>query len=255
MIFNPFMALILVGASASLLGVFVLWKKLSYFGDAISHSILLGAALGAVFSLDQNLSLVFFALLFALLVGIATKTRHFSKDTIITISSYFCIALAIVTNDLTGKDLDFSNYLFGDIAAVSSFDIYGLAAIVLTVILFTIFAFKKILLMNLAPDLAKIEGVKITAWNLSFLVLLTIAVAVSVQIVGVLLMTALLVLPAAIARLFSSSALQMLWLSLLISIVVCAFSGLIASYYQISPSALTVLIFGVIFMPTLLIKK
>lgn len=252
---QPFLALILTAATSSLLGVFVLWKKLSYFGDAISHSILLGASLGAILNLNPDFSLVFFAIIFALLVGFMAQNRYFSKDTIITISSYFCVALAIVVNDLAGKDFDFSNYIFGDVSSVESLDIIVLAAIFLVTVIFAIFAFRKILLMNLAQDLAKIEGVKIELWNSVFLILLTLTIAMSVKIVGVLLVTALLVLPAAIARLFSHSALQMLLLSIVSAIVVCALSGVAAQHYQISAGALSVLALSVIFMLGLAVKK
>ena len=252
---KPFLALILTAATSSLLGVFVLWKKLSYFGDAISHSILLGAALGAIFNLNPHFSLVIFAVIFALLVGFMAQNRYFSKDTIITISSYFCVALAIVVNDLAGKDFDFSNYVFGDVLSVTNLDIIVLAGILITTIFFAIFAFKKILLMNLAPDLARIEGVKIELWNGIFLILLTLTIAMSVRVAGVLLVTALLVLPAAIARLFASSALQMLLLSLVSAIAVCAFSGAAAQYYQISAGALSVLALSLIFMVGLFFKN
>ena len=252
---KPFLALFLTAATSSLLGVFVLWKKLSYFGDAISHSILLGAALGAIFNLNPHFSLVIFAVIFALLVGFMAQNRYFSKDTIITISSYFCVALAIVVNDLAGKDFDFSNYVFGDVLSVTNLDIIVLAGILITTIFFAIFAFKKILLMNLAPDLARIEGVKIELWNGIFLILLTLTIAMSVRVAGVLLVTALLVLPAAIARLFASSALQMLLLSLVSAIAVCAFSGAAAQYYQISAGALSVLALSLIFMVGLFFKN
>jgi zinc transport system permease protein len=251
----PFLALILTAATSSLLGVFVLWKKLSYFGDAISHSILLGAALGVILNLNPDFSLIFFAVIFALLVGFLAQNRYFSKDTIITISSYFCIALAIVANDLAGKNFDFSNYIFGDIASVASLDITILMAILAAVIFFTIFAFKKILLINLAGDLAKIEGIKIELWNGLFLILLTLTIAMSVRVVGVLLVTALLVLPAAIARLFASSALQMLLLSAVSAIMVCGLSGLAAEHYHISAGALSVLVLSLIFMFGLTVKK
>ncbi len=252
---KPFLALILTAATSSLLGVFVLWKKLSYFGDAISHSILLGASLGAALSINPDFSLIFFAIIFALLVGFMSQNRYFSKDTIITISSYFCVTLAIVVNDFSGKNFDFSNYIFGDVLSVESLDIIALTAIFITTIFFTIFAFKKILLMNLANDLAKIEGIKIKLWDGVFLILLTLTIAMSVRIVGVLLVTALLVLPAAIARLFSHSALQMLLLSIVSAIAVCAFSGAAAQYYQVSAGALSVLALSLIFMLGLVIKN
>lgn len=252
---KPFLALILTAATSSLLGVFVLWKKLSYFGDAISHSILLGAALGAVFSLNPDFALIVFAIIFALLVGFMAKNRYFSKDTIITISSYFCIALAIIINDVTGKDFDFSGYIFGDVNLVKNLDLIILAAIFIATIFFAIIAFKKVLLINLASDLAKIEGIKTNLWNTAFLILLTLTIAMSVRVVGVLLVTALLVLPAAIARLFANSAKEMLIFSLFCAIAICVPCGLAAQYYKISAGAFSILILGIIFIFGSMIKR
>lgn len=253
--FKPFLALILTAATSSLLGVFVLWKKLSYFGDAISHSILLGAAFAAILGLSTDFSLVYFAIIFALMLGFMAQNRYFSKDTIITISSYFCVALAIILNDLNGQNFDFSDYIFGDPLKASNADIAVLVAIFITTILFTFLSFRKILLMNLASDLAKIEGIKINFWNYFFLILLTLTIAMSVQIVGVLLVTALLVLPAAIARLLAKSALQMLLFSIVIAITIAAFSGAVAQSYNVSAAAFSILVFSVIFIIILTIKN
>ncbi len=253
--FQPLLALILIGISTALLGVFVLWKKLSFFGDAISHSILLGAALGAIIGFNQSAILLIFAAIFAALVAFATNNRYFSKDTIIAISSYFCVALAIILNDLTNNNIDFSQYLFGEIEAITISQILTLAIIGIFSIIFVFFAKKTLLLINISPDLAKIENIKISLWNFIFMILLTLIIAIAVQIVGILLMTALLILPASIARLFAKNADQMLLLSLLISICVCALSCRIATQFSISISALTILFFSAIFIPTILLKK
>jgi len=252
---KPFFAVILIAISCSLLGVFVLWKKLSYFGDALSHSILLGLVLGAIFELDQISVLIFFAITFAFLIGFISKTRYFSKDTIIMISSYFCVAVAIILNDIWIKNFNFTSYIFGDVLTAGSEDIKALAAITLITIFYSIFAFKKILLINTSKDLAKIEGVKIELWNLSFLILLALVIALSVRIVGVFLMTALLVLPAAIARIFSLSAQKMMILSLIIATVISALSFKLASSYDLTISSAIIAIFSIIFIMSLAIKK
>jgi zinc transport system permease protein len=253
--FIPLLALILSAASCSLLGVFVLWKKLAYFGDAISHSILLGIVIGAIFDFNQVFSLVFFSIFFALLVSFCTKNQHFSKDTMIAISSYICIALAIIFNTITKQNLNLSSYIFGDILTVSNDEIGALFIICLVIIFFTIFAFKKILLINVNADLAKIDGIRTEMWNILFLTLLAITIALSVRIVGIFLMTALLILPATIARLFATSALQMIIFSLLLGIFISAPSALIASNYNLPIGAFTVLMFGVIFILFSFCKK
>jgi len=252
---KPFFALILIAISCSLLGVYVLWKKLSYLGDALSHSILLGLIFGVIFQIDQILALVLFAFIFSFLVRCVLQNRYFSKDTIIMIASYFCVATAVIINDIWIKNFNFTSYIFGDVLTAGSREITDLAAISLFTIFFVIFSFKKILITNISDDLARVEGVKTEFWNSFFLVLLSLVIALSVQIVGIFLMTALLILPAAIARIFAVSAKQMMILSLVIGIIVSALSFKVASTYALTVSAVVIAIFVLTFVASLLLKK
>lgn len=252
---KPFLALILITTSCSLLGIFVLWKKLAYFGDGLSHSILLGLVLGAIFGSDQIFTLILFAIIFATLVELISLNRSFSKDTIIAVSSYLCIACAIILNDLLHKNLNFGSYIFGDILTVGNLEIYTIATITLATIFYTIFAFKKILLINVNADLAKIEGININFWNLSFTILLAITIALSVRIVGIFLMTALLILPAAIARIFSISAKQMVFVSLFVGISIAISSFWISNNFDLTVSAVIIAAFCLIFICSLALKN
>jgi zinc transport system permease protein len=252
---KPFLALLFITISCSLLGVFVLWKKLAYFGDGLSHSILLGFVLGALLDCSQIASLAFFSLFFAFLVSLASRNSHFSKDTVIAISSYFCIALAIILNDIFAQNLNFNSYVFGDILTVGNQEIYALAIISILTIIYTFFAFRKILLININSDLARIEGIRTQFWNLSFLILLSLTISFSVKIVGVFLMTALLVLPAAIARIWSFSAKQMMFLSAFISLISAVISFKVADSYNLTISSSIIATFCIIFLSSLFIKK
>ena len=252
---KPFLALLFITISCSLLGVFVLWKKLAYFGDGLSHSILLGFVLGALFDYGQIASLAFFSLFFAFLVSLTSRNSYFSKDTVIAISSYFCIALAIILNDIFAQNLNFNSYVFGDILTVGNQEIYALAIISILTIIYTFFAFRKILLININSDLARIEGIRTQFWNLSFLILLSLTISFSVKIVGVFLMTALLVLPAAIARIWSFSAKQMMFLSAFISLISAIISFKVADSYNLTISSSIIATFCIIFLSSLFIKK
>lgn len=252
---QPFLAVTFIAISCSLLGVFVLWKKLSYFGDALSHSILLGLMFGVILEISQIFAIITFAIFFACLVWSISQNRYFSKDTIIMISSYFCVALAIIFNDIWVQNFNFTSYIFGDILTVSSHETTALGVISILTIFYVIFAFRKILLTNINQDLAKIEGVKTEIWNLSFLILLAIVIALSVRIVGIFLMTALLILPAAISRIFAISAKQMMILSLIIGTAISALSFNVASHYDLTVSSTIIAIFSVIFIASLLFKK
>ncbi len=252
---NPFLALILVAISSSLLGVFVLWKKLSYFGDALSHSMLLGLMLGAITKTNEILAVVSFAILFAFLVRLISKNNYFSKDTIIMILSYFCVAMSVILSDFWFKDFAFSSYIFGDVLAVQNRDILLLFVVTFISIIYSIFAFKKILLININRDLAKIDGINIEIWEASFLVLLSLVIALSVQIVGVLLMTALLILPSVISRIFSGSAKSMMLGSILVTLPVTITSFKFATIYDLTISSVVVVTFFMVFVFSLGIKK
>jgi zinc transport system permease protein len=244
---KPFLAVILVTASCSVLGVFVLWKKLFYFGDAMSHSMLFGLAAGSFFNVDQLMGLMIFSIIFALLTNFLSQNQHHSKSLIVAILSYFFIACAFLLDDFAPSHEEFHSYIFGDISAVSSTQIMILLLIAATAVIYSILAFRKILLINLNSDLAKISGIKSDIWNISFLILLSLTVAISVQIAGVFLMTALLVLPAAIARIFSISAKGMIFLSAILGVTISIPSFAIASNYDLKVGATITLAFCIIF--------
>lgn len=251
----PALILILITITNSLLGVFVLWKKLSYFGDGLSHSMLLGLVAGAIFDLNQLVVAVLFGLFFALLVAILAKIEYFSRDLIIAISSYFCIAVALILSDVWGKNLNFNSYIFGDILTTNSQDLIALSLITLLAIIYTALSFKKILLINVNEDLARIEGINVDFWNFSFLILLSLTIALSTKIVGVFLMTALLVLPAIIARNLSFGPLNMMLLSPIIGILFAIISLITSFYYNLSIAPAMIFCLGIAFIFSLLIKK
>jgi zinc transport system permease protein len=251
----PTLILILIAIANSLFGVFVLWKKLAYFGDGLSHSMLLGLIIGVIFNLNQVMITVFFGLFFALLVAFLAKIKYFSKDLIIAISSYFCMALALIISDIRNKNLNFNSYIFGDILTTNFQDLIALSLITILVLVYVILAFKKLLLININEDLAKIAGINVDFWNFSFLILLSLTIALSTKIVGVFLMTALLVLPAAIARNLSSRPIIMIILSPIIGILFATIALITSFSYDFSIAPTMIFCLSIAFIFSLLIKK
>lgn len=231
---QPLIALICATISCSLLGVFVVWQRISYFGDALSHAVLLGLAIGAILEINPILAIIIFSILFASSIFFIKENRFLGKDAIIMIASYFSIALAIILNDLWIQNLDFSSYILGDILAVGSLEILTLSTIAILVTLYTNFAFKKIMLINLNSDLAKISGVKSKYWELSFLILLAVAIAATTHVIGIFLTTALLILPAAISRIFAKSAKEMLMISAITGTTCACFSFSLADKFNLT---------------------
>jgi zinc transport system permease protein len=242
---QSFIALIFATVSCSLLGVFVSWQKISYFGDALSHAVLLGLALGALLGVNPILALIIFAVVFAILIFFTAWNRYSNRDSAVMIVSYFCIALAMILNDLWIKNFDFSSYIFGDVLAAGSSEIAALSLITVVTVFYVIFGIRKILLLNLNEDLAQISGIKTKFWNLSFLILLAITIALTTRVVGIFLTTALLILPAAIARIFAKSATQMMVISALIGLVVASLSFALSGSYNLTVGPVIIAIFCV----------
>lgn len=251
---QSFVALIFATISCSLLGVFVVWQKISYFGDALSHAVLLGLAVGALFEMNPILALIIFSVIFAILIFLNAPNRNFERDTSVMIVSYFCVALAIVFNDLWIQNLDFLSYIFGDILAVGSLEIVILATITAAAIFYVFFATKKIMLINLNSDLAQISGIKNKFWELSFLILLALTIAITTHVIGIFLTTALLVLPAAIARIFAKSATTMLLISVSCGLGCACFSFGFATNFNLTIGPLMIAFLCVIFFLTKFVR-
>ncbi|MDA0902422.1 MAG: metal ABC transporter permease [Proteobacteria bacterium] len=240
-----------IAISTSLLGVFILWKGMSYFGDAISHSSLLGIALSSIFAINPILGLVIFALIFAILVNFLDRRGLYSKDTIIGIVSYSFLAFGLILIAIFPESVKLTSYLFGDIIAISMKEIALIYAVTLIVVWAMILWFNKLLLTAINKDLAIISGIDADRLKLKFLLLVALVIAISIKIIGIFLVTAMLILPAAIARNFSKTPIQMLVLTLLISLS-ATISGLaISLFYNLAASPAIIGVLAVTFFAIL----
>jgi zinc transport system permease protein len=206
---KPILSVFLIAIISGLLGVFVMWKKMAYFGDAVSHSMLLAVVLSAFLQINQNIIFLIFAGFFALICSTILHSKIFTRDSLVMMLSYFSIALAFILSDIFLPNFNFTNYIFGDIMTVSTNEVIALAIVAVIVMIYSFSFYKKILLINIDGDLAKIEKIKIKLINISFLTLLITTIALTLQMVGVFLITALLILPPTIARIFAKSPLSM----------------------------------------------
>lgn len=193
-----------VALVAGPLGCFIIWRRMAYFGDTISHSALLGVALA--FLLDLNIMLGVFAI--ATLVSLALLFLQargtLSSDAILGILSHSALALGMVALAfMSGLRVDLMSYLFGDILAVSATDlglIYGGAVIVLVILAWI---WRPLLAETASLDIARAEGLAPERARWVFMLLVAAVIALSMKAVGILLVTALLIIPAATARAFT----------------------------------------------------
>jgi zinc transport system permease protein len=195
-----------VAIAAGPLGAFVVWRRMAYFGDTLSHSALLGVALGFMLGVDVNLGVVAVCAGLAVLLVALQEQRHLATDTLLGIMSHGALSLGLVAiSFLETVRVDLLSYLFGDILAVTSRDIawiWGGAALALAILAFL---WRPLLAMTVHEELARVEGVNVAATRLAFMLLVALVIAVAMKIVGVLLITSLLILPAAAARPLSRS--------------------------------------------------
>lgn len=220
--FEPFLINAVIGGIgiaiiAGILGAFVLWKNMTYFGDALSHSALLGVTIGILFNVNLSLAVALIAIIFALAFN-HNKFRY-SSDTTLGILSYSALSLAIILASYSKLKMDLMGYLFGDILVINIKDISLLIICICVVLCWIYFSWSKLILFCVSEELLQVEGVSSRLIKLCFTMILALFIAISFKIVGVLLITAMLIIPAASALSISRSPLQMIIYSVVIGCV------------------------------------
>ena len=217
------------------LGSFIVWRRMAYFGDTLAHSALLGITLGFLFDIQLNLAIVLCAVFVA------------PSDTLLGLMAHTTLAAGLVTLSLVDNvRIDINGYLFGDLLAVDRQDLITMAigaAIVLAVLSRM---WRGLLAASVSEELAQVEGYPVARLRLLFMVMLAVVIAGAMKLVGVLLITALLIIPAAAARPFSKSPAQMAGLATIISMISVAL-GLGFSYQLDTPAGPSIVLTSSLF--------
>ncbi|MBE9485783.1 MAG: metal ABC transporter permease [Desulfuromonadales bacterium] len=223
-------------------GSFVVWRRLAYFGDTLAHSALLGVALGFLLEINLTLGILVVCQLLAILLFFSQRQRQLASDTLLGILSHGALSLGLVALAfMEDVRVDLVAYLFGDILAIGTADLGwifgggGLASVGL------LFLWKPLLAITIHEDLARVEGVPVDRINWAFLALIALAVAVMMKVVGLLLVTSLLIIPAATARRFAATPEMMALLASLIGCLAVG-GGLYGSFYWDSPAGPSIVV-------------
>tara|TARA_Y100000768_G_scaffold387950_1_gene381143 strand:- start:2023 stop:2814 length:792 start_codon:yes stop_codon:yes gene_type:complete len=239
-ILNALYAGICVSIIGGGLGCFVIWKRMAYFGDSLSHSSLLGIALGIAVGINTTIGTFFICCLFAGLLVYLQNKRILSNDTLLGILAHSSLSIGIVSISLLEKRVNLDSYLFGDILTVTSNELVWFFIATIFVITVLYFIWQKLVLLTIDENIAKSEKVNTNVIWAVFLTLLIIFVATCVKIVGILLVTSMLIIPAASARQISKSPLQMAVFSSSIG-VLSVVLGLFLSIFFDTPTGPTVI--------------
>ena len=217
---NALLALLLLTPLLALLGTMAVNKRMAFFSDALGHSALAGVGIGVLLGLNNvTLILVIFGICWALLITRINRTGSASSDTTISVFSSAGIALGLLILSGSGKYNKYSSILVGDILDVTPPDILYLAIALVVGIVLWVIMYNRLLLTAVNPQLAQSRGIAVKAVEYSFVVLVAVAVMLSIRWVGVLLINALLILPAAAARNIARSAAQHALYSVIISLL------------------------------------
>lgn len=230
----------LVAISAGPLGTLVVWQRLAYFGDTLAHSALLGVALGLLLAINPWWTVLGGSLLLALLLALLQRNPQLNADSVLGILSHGSLALGLVTLSLASTvRVDLNSYLFGDLLAVGRTDLALIATVTALVLLALWRWWDALLAITVHAELAAVEGLPVTRLRLLQLLLMAALVAVAMKVVGVLLVTALLIIPANIARPWARSPEQMALLAAVAG-AVAVIAGLALSLWLDTPTGASV---------------
>lgn len=223
------LGLLLIAPMTAAMGVQVVNFRMAFFADAISHSAFAGVALGLIFAISPIWTMPIFGLAVGLTIMAMQRRSSLSSDTVIGVvfAAVMAFGLAMVSRD-RGVARDLQRFLYGDIMTIADAGIISMAVLLAIILAFQILGYNRMLYLGLNPMLAQAHRVQVAFYQYAFAGLLALVVMFSVWAVGVLLVTALLIVPAAAARNFARSAGAMFWWAMLVSPTSAA-AGLIIS--------------------------
>ena len=223
------LGLLLLAPMVALMGVQVVNFRMAFFADAISHSAFTGVALGLIFAVNPLWTMPVFALLVGQAIVAGQRRSSLPGDTVIGVffSGVVAFGLAVVSRD-KNVARDIQGFLYGDILGIGDADIWLMLALLVVLLVFQACGYNRMLYIGVHPLLAKAHRVRVALWQYLYAALLSLVVIFSVRAVGVLLVTAMLIVPAATARNLARTGGGMVWWALLVSLG-SALAGLLIS--------------------------
>lgn len=231
-----------IAMTAGPLGCFIIWRRMAYFGDTMAHSALLGVALSLLLDLNLIVSVFAVASLVAILLLLLQRAGTLSADALLGILSHASLSVGLVLLAfMTWVRVDLVSFLFGDILAVSRSDIDVIWGGGVLVLIALAYLWRPLIASTVSEDIAEAEGLAPRRARLYFMLLLALVIAIAMKIVGILLITSLLIIPAATARRWSRSPEIMAALSAVIGAAAVA-GGLFGSLRFDTPSGPSIVV-------------
>ncbi len=245
----------LLALAAGPLGSFVVWRRMSYFGDTLAHASLLGVAFGLLLDVNPTYAVIFITLLLALGLGWLERRPQLSIDTLLGIMAHSALSLGLVVVSLMSNvRVDLMAYLFGDLLAVTPQDLAIIVPGVMLVMALMAWQWRALLSITISPELAQVDGVNILRARLILMLVTALTIGVAMKFVGALIITSLLIIPAATARRFSHSPEQMAAIAVAVGMIAVT-AGLTFSAWYDTPAGPSVVLSATVLFIISMVKK
>ncbi len=253
---NAFLAVLLLTPLLGLLGTMAVNHQMAFFSDALGHSAITGIGLGMILGMHNDLlAMLIFGIVWAVLICLIKQSGSASVDTVISVFSSTSIAAGLLILARGGKFAKYSSLLIGDILAITPADLLSLAVALPVGVLLWAAMYNQLLLTSVSPSLARSRGIRIRLVEGAFVVLVAVAVMLSIRWVGVMLINALLILPAAAGRNLARTVRQHAVFTVLIALI-SGILGLFLAYTQdTSAGASIVLVAALFYVVSLLLRR
>lgn len=254
---RAFFAIMMIMPLFALLGTMVVNNGMAFFSDALGHSALTGVGIGVMLGLSEySLIMVVFAVIFALLMNRIRHSRLSSTDTVIGVFSSCGVALGLVILSRSGTFSKYQSLLIGDILSISTEQIWVLAIVLVIVVLLWLFCFNRFHAVSISPALARSKGMAAGLIDNLFVVVIAVVVMLAIRWVGLLIINAMLILPAAAARNVATNMRNYHITSLIFSLF-SGMLGLMLSYYNngVATGPMIVLVAAALFFGTFFMRE
>ncbi len=245
---------IMLACAAGPLGSFVVWRRMSYFGDTLAHASLLGVAFGLLLDVNPFYAVIVVTLLLAAGLVWLDQRPPLAIDPLRGIMAHSALSLGLVVVSLMSNiRVDLMAYLFGDLLAVTPEDLIAIAVgvVVLAILLWQ---WRNLLAMTVSPDLAFVDGVKLQRVKLLLMLVTALTIGVAMKFVGALIITSLLIIPAATARRFARTPEQMAGVAVIIGMIAVT-GGLTFSAFYDTPAGPSVVLSAAVLFIFSMMKK
>jgi zinc transport system permease protein len=253
---NAFLAGMMLSFVLAVVSFFVVLRRLSFIGVGVAHSAFGGVALGALLGISPTLTAIGFAVVVSNAIGYISNKGHLGTDTAIGIFFPLAMALGVIFIGISNQyNVDLFGYLFGNILAITRQDLIITAVLGGLVLLSTVLFFKELLFVAYDREVAFVSGMPVAFLDHFFLTILALSVVISMKIIGIILVSALLVIPGAAASQITRRYNSMIVFSILIALISTG-GGLIISYYADLPSGATIVtLASLIFFATFIVGQ